>query len=141
MGVAVFPSCCWPEAKLLNHISTGDSLTVTGKSNSVSCEDTALFSCLLVYTRFCLCPTRVCFPSPVEVLQNFDYNQIPLASKIKFPGSSQSLCWIPRPGNLLWFLEKTGKRPLKQNQSPKNSFFSKLGVGREKDKGGRTQRT
>ena len=32
-------------------------------------------------------------------------NQIPLASKIKFPGGSQSLCQIPRLGNLLWVLE------------------------------------
>ena len=32
-------------------------------------------------------------------------NQIPLASKVKFPGSSQSLCWIRRLGNLLWALE------------------------------------
>ena len=31
--------------------------------------------------------------------------QIPLASKVKFPGDSQSLCQIPRLGNLLWFLE------------------------------------
>ena len=28
-------------------------------------------------------------------------NQIPLASNVKVPGSSQSLCWIPRLGNLL----------------------------------------
>ena len=32
-------------------------------------------------------------------------NQIPLASKVKFPGGSQSLCQIPRLGNLLWVLE------------------------------------
>ena len=32
------------------------------------------------------------------------YNQIPLASKVKFPGGSQSLCQIPRVGNLLWIL-------------------------------------
>ena len=32
-------------------------------------------------------------------------NQIPLASKVKFSGSSQSLCWIPRLGNLVWALE------------------------------------
>ena len=32
-------------------------------------------------------------------------NQIPLASKVKFSGGSQSLCQIPRLGNLLWFLE------------------------------------
>ena len=29
-------------------------------------------------------------------------NQIPLASKVKFPGSSPFLCLIPRLGNLLW---------------------------------------
>ena len=28
-------------------------------------------------------------------------NQIPLASKVKFPGGSQSLCQIPRLGNLM----------------------------------------
>ena len=32
-------------------------------------------------------------------------NQIPLASKVKFPGGSQSLCQTPRLGNLLWVLE------------------------------------
>ena len=32
-------------------------------------------------------------------------NHIPLAFKIKFPGGSQSLCQIPRLGNLLWALE------------------------------------
>ena len=32
-------------------------------------------------------------------------NQIPLASKDKFPGGSQSLCQIPRVVNLLWVLE------------------------------------
>ena len=32
-------------------------------------------------------------------------NQIPLASKVKFSGGSQSLCQIPRLGNLLWVLE------------------------------------
>ena len=32
-------------------------------------------------------------------------DQIPLAFKVKFPGSSQSLCWTPRLRNLLWALE------------------------------------
>ena len=32
-------------------------------------------------------------------------NQIPLASNVKFPWGSQSLCWIPRLGNLLWVLQ------------------------------------
>ena len=51
-------------------------------------------------TRFCLCPPRVCFP----LLGKF-CNQTPLASKVKFCGSSRSFCQIPRLGNLLWVLE------------------------------------
>ena len=31
-------------------------------------------------------------------------NQIPLTSKVKFPRGSQSLCQIPKLGNLLWVL-------------------------------------
>ena len=52
----------------------------------------------VLFAPFCL--PRVCFP----VLWNF-CNQIPLAFKVKFPGGSQFLCWIPRLGNLLWALE------------------------------------
>ena len=44
------------------HISTGDSLTLLGKSGSVSCGVSAPFSCVLVHTSFCLCPPRVYFP-------------------------------------------------------------------------------
>ena len=67
---------------------------------SVSCEVTAPFSWVLVHTRFsCALQESV---SPV--LCKF-CNQIPLASKVKFPGGSQSLCQIPRLGNLLWVLE------------------------------------
>ena len=44
------------------HTSTGDSWTLTGKSGSVSCGVTAPFSCVLVHTKFCLCPPRVYFP-------------------------------------------------------------------------------
>ena len=33
------------------------------------------------------------------------FNKIPLASKVKIPGGSQSLYQIPRLGNLLWALE------------------------------------
>ena len=39
-----------------------------------------------------------------SVLWNY-CNQIPLAFKVKFPGGSQSLCLIPRLGNLLWVLK------------------------------------
>ena len=45
-----------------------------------------------------LCRPGVCF------LRKF-CNPVPLAFKGKFPGGSQSLCWIPRLGNLLWVLE------------------------------------
>ena len=44
------------------HTSAGVFWTLTGKSGSVSCRITAPFSWVLVYTRFCLCPPRVCFP-------------------------------------------------------------------------------
>ena len=52
----------------LTHTYTRDSWTLKGKSGSVSCGVTAPFSWVLVHIRFCLCPPRVCFPSPVQVL-------------------------------------------------------------------------
>ena len=58
------------------------------------------FPWVLVCTRFC-CALQESFP---PVLWKF-CSQIPLAFKIKFPGGSQSLFWIPRLGNLLWALE------------------------------------
>ena len=53
------------------------------------------------YTQGSVCILQV---SVSPVLWKF-CNQIPLASKLKFPGDSQSLCPIPRLGNLLWVLE------------------------------------
>ena len=50
------------------HGSARDSWTLTGKSGSVSGGVIPPFSWVLVHTRFCLCPPRVCFPSPVEVV-------------------------------------------------------------------------
>ena len=50
---------------LPTHASIGDFCTLTGKSGSVSCGVTAPFSWVLVCTGFCLCPLRVCFPSPM----------------------------------------------------------------------------
>ena len=85
---------------LSTYASAGDSQTFTGKSGSVSCGVTAPFSWVLVRTRFCLCPPK----SVSSVLCKF-CNQIPLASKVNIPGGSQSLCQIPRLGNLLQVLE------------------------------------
>ena len=90
----------WPYSRpFLTHVSARDSWTFTGKSGSVSCGVTAPFSWVLVHTRFCALQESVS-----QVLWKF-YNQIPLAFKVKFSGSSQSLCWIPRLGNLLCTLE------------------------------------
>ena len=46
----------------LTHASAGDSWTHPGKSGSVSCGVSAPLSWVLVHTRFCLCPPRVCSP-------------------------------------------------------------------------------
>ena len=57
------PQCFQPCSRLpLTHASTRDSLILTGKSGSVSCEVTAPFSWVLVHRRFCLCPPKVHFP-------------------------------------------------------------------------------
>ena len=87
----------WP---LSTHAFTRESRTLTGKSGSVSCGDTAPFPWVLVCTRFC----RALQESVSPVLWKF-CNQIPLAFKVKFSRGSQSLCWMPRLGNLLWALE------------------------------------
>ena len=47
---------------------------------------------------FSLCPPRVESVSPVLWKS---YNQILLVFKVRFPGESQSLCQIPRLGNLM----------------------------------------
>ena len=51
---------------LLTHDSARNSCILTGKAGSVSCGVNAPFSWVLMQTRFCLCPARVCFPSPVS---------------------------------------------------------------------------
>ena len=81
--------------------SAGDCRTLTGKSGSVFYGVTVPFSWVLMLTSFCLCPSRV---SVSPVLWKF-CNQILPAFRVKFPGGLQSLCWIPRLGNLLFTLE------------------------------------
>ena len=87
------------------HASARDSWTLTGKSESVSCGITAPFSWDLVHTRLFFCALQVSV-SPVLCKFYKFCNQIPLASKVKFSGSFQSLCQIPRLRNLLRVLEK-----------------------------------
>ena len=63
------------------------------------------WSHLLLPGSWCIRGFVCALQEPVSpVLWKF-CNQIPLASKAKFPGGSQSLCWIPRLGNLVWVLE------------------------------------
>ena len=69
----LFPHCCTQCTQPFSrppptHTSVRDSWTLTGKPGSVSFGNIAPFSYLLVHTRFCLCPPRVCFPSSVAVL-------------------------------------------------------------------------
>ena len=57
-----------PEAGHCRHMPPLETPGLTGKSGSVSCGVTAPSSWVLVHTRFCLCPPRICFPRPVEIL-------------------------------------------------------------------------
>ena len=68
--------------------------------------DQSLVGSLLLSPGFWCTQGFVCaFQESVSpVLWKF-CNQILLASKVKFPGDSQSLCQIPRLENLLWVLE------------------------------------
>ena len=82
---SLFPT---PWQATANHASVKDSWALTGKSGSVSCGVTAPFSWVLVCTRFCLCPPRVCFPSPEAVLLSNPtglQNQIPWRFSVPLP--------------------------------------------------------
>ena len=91
--------------------STGDSPILAGGFGSVSCGVIALFLWVLVQARVCLCPPRLGSLFPPVLWKS--YNQIPLAFKVRFPGDSQSLCWIPRLGSLT---EDLYKPRLQKNQ-------------------------
>ena len=94
--------CLWSCIRLLlTHASTGDSWTLTGKSGLVSCGVTAPFSWVLVCTQCFVCALQGSV-FPVLCKSN---NQIPLASKVKFPGGPQSLYQILRFRNPLWVIE------------------------------------
>ena len=69
--------------------STGDPLTLAGRSGSVSCGVTDSFPWILVCTRFCLCPPRLESLFPPALWKSC--NQIPLASKVRSP-SLEACC-------------------------------------------------
>ena len=108
MPRGVFPDCCWwcphPCGEiLLTHASIGNPPTLAGSFDPVSCGSTAPFIWVLVHERFCLFPSRLEFLFPPLLCKS--YNQNLLAFKVRFPGDSQSLCWIPRLGSLTWVSE------------------------------------
>ena len=73
--------------------STGDFPTLADRSGSVSCGIMAPSPWVLVGARLCAFQERCLWKS---------YNQILLVFKVRFPGDSQSLCWIFRLGSLIW---------------------------------------
>ena len=81
------------------------SLLETPGHSQASLGESLVGSLLLSPGSWCA-PGFVCAlqESVSSVLWKF-CNQIPLASKAKFPGGSQFLCQIPRLGNLLCVLE------------------------------------
>ena len=84
---------------LPTHSSTGDPPTLAGSFGSVSCGVTAPFLWVFVCCGFVFAFQDWSFFSPVLWKS---YNQIPLALKVRVPGDSQSLCWVPSLRSLIW---------------------------------------
>ena len=105
MGGTVLPPYCLAWGQTVNLGSTGDSLTLTGKSYCLLWGHCFFLLAPGAHRVLCVC-VCVCalWESVSPVLWKF-CNQTPLASKVKFTGGSQSFCWIPRLANLLWVLE------------------------------------
>ena len=89
----------------MTHASVGDSWTLTVNSGSVA-YGVIVLSPGSWWTQGFVCSLQ---ESISPVLWKF-CNQIPLVFKVKFPGGSQSLCQIPRLGNLWWALELLQQR-------------------------------
>ena len=87
--------CCTQCPWMWTHASAGDTWTLTGNLGSVSCGVAAPFSWVWCAQGFIFALQESVSP----FLWKF-CNQIPLASKVKSPGGSQSLWRVPRLGNL-----------------------------------------
>ena len=97
MGRAVFPPCC------LAWVQTADPGLHWRRLDT---HGQVWLRLLWGHSSFLQAPGvhKVLF-MPSKNLFPQSCNKIPLASKVKFPGGSQSLCQSPRLGNLLWVLE------------------------------------
>ena len=93
--------CPWPQSRsLLTH-----AFAVGAWQPRASLAQSLMGSLLLSPRSWCTQGFVCALENSVSpVLWKF-CNQIPLAFKVIFPGGSQSLCQIPRLGNLLWCLE------------------------------------
>ena len=89
--------CPWLHGRPLStHSSAGDSSTLRG-SLGQSLVGSLFLSPVSSCTEGFFCALQ----EPVSPVMWKFCNQIPLASKVKFPGVSQSLCQIPRLKNPL----------------------------------------
>ena len=129
MGRAVFPSCCLPCDQAMVGVMKIMAMQPLSKGLEFSAPDPAAGHCrptlppetpghsqaslgqslvgslLLSPGSWCTQGFVCALQEPVSpVLWKF-CSQIPLASKVKFSGSSQSLCQIPRLGGVSWVLE------------------------------------
>ena len=86
------------------HRQTIPPLETPGHSEA-SLPQSPVGSLLLSPGSWCTQGFLCVLQEPVSLILCKFCNQIPLASKVKFPGCSQSLCQIPRLGNLLWVLK------------------------------------
>ena len=105
---------------LLTHASTGDSWTLMGKSGSVTCGVTAPFFCILVHTRFCLCPPGVYFPVLCKFWQLYGgVNGTSSKRKYAIPKSAAPRAPVPAADH---------HRPAPPQQTLKHSCLSFCGV-------------
>ena len=81
-----------PRQVTVDQTSARDAQTLTDKSGSVSWGGHCSFLLGPGAHKVLVSPSTV---SVSPILWKF-YNQIPLTFKVRFPGDSQSLCWIPR---------------------------------------------
>jgi len=112
-------SCSRP---LPTHVSAGDSWTLTGKSESVFYGVTAPFSRVLVHTRFYALQESA---SPVLCKL---CNQIPLASQVKFSGSSHRRRWAHVLLLFHWISNSKGSGPTNTLISVQLNWFGLLNL-------------
>ena len=120
--------CCiqspWPHSRPLStHSANGDFWALIGKSDLVSCRITAPLSWVLVCTRFCFCPPRVCFPSPVEVLWS---NRTGLSTSWEMPSWMKHKLESRLPGEMSTTLDQTDATLMAESKEELKSFLMNM---------------